>query len=72
MTRWLAINKCPHGVFTIAINYGSGGGLRLTQSSEHDCGMLWTTLYEWPLSRALVNSIVTELQRALEQQEEES
>lgn len=55
----LAIRKCPHGTYSICIDDEDGSGTRLTPSKH--CGR-WDMVADWPLTPALAEQIVTELQ----------
>lgn len=54
----LAINICPHGIYSVSIDDESGG-VRLTPSK---CCGRWTIVQEWPLTHQRGAEIVNEIQ----------
>lgn len=57
-TKSLAINRCPHGVFSVTID-GDGSGVRITPSK---CCGRWDLVKSWPLSKREWDEIVNEIQ----------
>lgn len=59
-TYYLSLNECPHGhgVRMISLDHrypnGDGSGTRLT--NQKCCGS-WTTVQQWPVSRANLREI---------------